>query len=160
MTWLAMLVGLVLPACGGEGAAGVPIPPPGLLDHLERPASPNTALAAPADFTPKPDIVLPVYQVPAPLLYQAIRAVARAMPRVFPQIAYDGQLEAHYVARSALINFPDLIVAKVSPAGNAASTLVLYSRSVYGYSDLGVNRQRLQAWLAALDTSRHTKSGS
>jgi len=27
---------------------------------------------------------------------------------------------------------------------------VLYSRSVYGQSDLGVNRKRLEAWLAAL----------
>ena len=30
--------------------------------------------------------------------------------------------------------------------------LVLYSRSVYGYSDLGVNRQRLNDWLVALRT--------
>jgi uncharacterized protein (DUF1499 family) len=29
---------------------------------------------------------------------------------------------------------------------------VLYSRSVYGYSDFGVNRQRLQGWLADLRT--------
>jgi uncharacterized protein (DUF1499 family) len=29
---------------------------------------------------------------------------------------------------------------------------VLYSRSVYGRSDLGVNRQRLNTWLAALQT--------
>jgi uncharacterized protein (DUF1499 family) len=28
----------------------------------------------------------------------------------------------------------------------------MYSRSVYGHSDLGVNRQRVNTWLAALQT--------
>ena len=51
-----------------------------------------------------------------------------------------------------MFNFPDLITAQVGEAGPDASTLVLYSRSVYGYSDLGVNRRRLNAWLAALRT--------
>jgi uncharacterized protein (DUF1499 family) len=30
---------------------------------------------------------------------------------------------------------------------------MLYSRSVYGYSDFGVNRRRLGTWLAALQSS-------
>jgi len=63
---------------------------------------------------------------------------------------YVAQLQAHFVARSALLNFPDLITAQVAEAGPDASTLVLYSRSVYGYSDLGVNRKRLNTWLAAI----------
>ena len=40
--------------------------------------------------------------------------------------------------------------AQVSAAGGVSTTLVLYSRSVYGYSDLGANRQRLSTWLAAM----------
>ena len=44
-----------------------------------------------------------------------------------------------------------LVTAQVTAAGPEASTLVLYSRSVYGHSDLGVNRARVTAWLAALD---------
>jgi len=39
---------------------------------------------------------------------------------------------------------------------NSDSTLVLWSRSVYGRSDLGVNRRRLTAWLGALDTTLAT----
>jgi uncharacterized protein (DUF1499 family) len=38
----------------------------------------------------------------------------------------------------------------VDPIAPDNSTLVLYSRSVYGYSDLGVNRKRLDIWLAAV----------
>jgi uncharacterized protein (DUF1499 family) len=56
------------------------------------------------------------------------------------------------VARSAVFNFPDLVTVQVVAQGENASTLVLYSRSVYGHSDLGVNRRRLRAWLDALNT--------
>jgi uncharacterized protein (DUF1499 family) len=49
-----------------------------------------------------------------------------------------------------VFNFPDLIAAQVNEAGADQSMLVLYSRSVYGYSDLGVNRRRLDDWLVAL----------
>ncbi|HEX2942965.1 MAG TPA: DUF1499 domain-containing protein [Rhodopila sp.] len=29
---------------------------------------------------------------------------------------------------------------------------MIYSRSIYGYGDLGVNRRRVTAWLAAINT--------
>lgn len=56
------------------------------------------------------------------------------------------------MVRSAIFNFPDLVTAQIIDAGQDRSTLVLYSRSVYGYSDLGANRRRLNTWLAALQT--------
>ena len=34
--------------------------------------------------------------------------------------------------------------------GNEAATLCIYSRSVYGYSDLGRNRARVEDWLARI----------
>jgi uncharacterized protein (DUF1499 family) len=151
MTLLARLLGLLLPACGALGAQGLPVPPPLDLSRLTRPASPNTALAAPAGFLPTPDIVTPAYQVAAPRLYAAILAVAAAQPRVWPAAAYPDRLQSDWVARSAILNFPDRVTAQVNPAGADAATLVLYSRSVYGYGDFGVNRRRVQAWLAALD---------
>lgn len=151
MNPLAWVLGLLLPACGASGAHGLPVPPPMDVAHIVRPASPNTALAAPAGFSPAPDVVTPVYPVPAAQLYADILAVAAGQPRTFPAAAYPDRLQAHWVARSAVLNFPDLIVAQVSSAGGNESTLVLYSRSVYGYSDLGVNRHRLEAWLGALD---------
>ena len=33
---------------------------------------------------------------------------------------------------------------------NGQSTLSIYSRSIYGLNDLGVNRARVETWLAAL----------
>ncbi len=145
----ALLLGLALPGCSGHGAQGLPVPPPMDMAHIVRPATPNTALAAPAGFAPTPDITTRRYGMAPEALYQAVRRVAAAQPRTHAQVAYDDRRQAHYVARSALLNFPDLIALQVNPDG----TLVLWSRSVYGQSDLGVNRRRLTRWLAALDAA-------
>lgn len=147
----ALLLALLLPGCG-DGVAGIPVPGPMDMAHIMRPASPNTALAAPAGFMPPPDIVTPVYAVPAAALYEAVRQVAAAQARTFPLTRFDDRMQAHFVARSTVFGFPDLIAVQVEPAAAPGhATLVLYSRSVYGQSDLGVNRRRVNSWLAALD---------
>jgi uncharacterized protein (DUF1499 family) len=125
----------------------LPIPPQIDFTELERPTTPNTALAAPTGFRPTPDIVTHRYNVPPERLYAVVQEVAAAQPRTFPQVHYDAARQADYVVRSALWNFPDLVTLQVNPD----STLVIWSRSVYGHSDLGVNRKRVTAWLEALD---------
>jgi uncharacterized protein (DUF1499 family) len=148
--WLAaMMLGLILPACGARGPAGLPAA--AVLDfaNLRRPTSPNTALAGPPDLGPVPDIAAPHYDVPPPALYAALCRVAETEPRVFLQARFDERLQAAYVARSAFWNFPDLIQVAVVPDG-AGSRPVIYSRSVYGRYDFGVNRKRVKAWLARL----------
>ena len=150
MTPLARLLGLLLPACATPGAQGLPMPAPMDVAQLTRPASPNTALAAPSGFQPAPDVVTPTYHVSAPRLYAAIQAVAAAQPRTYQAAAYPDRLQGHWVVRSAVFNFPDLVTAQATAAGTDAATLVLYSRSVYGYGDFGANKRRVEAWLAAL----------
>jgi uncharacterized protein (DUF1499 family) len=152
MRLFALLVGLLLPACSGEGAQGLPVAPPLDAANIQRPSTLNTALAGPAGFSPAPDITTRRYDVSPDKLYAAIRRVAEAQPRTYLQVAYDERLQAHYVARSAVFNFPDLIAVQVNPD----ATLILWSRSVYGQSDLGVNRKRLTAWLTALDQTLAT----
>lgn len=141
---------LGLSGCSGSGAEGQAVPPIGALDHLERPASSNTALAAPAGFSPKPDIETRAYDVPAPALYAAVTKLAEGWPRTYKLVRYDEVREATYVARSRILNFPDVIEVKVSAKGTG-STLVIYSASRYGDSDFGVNRKRVESWLAKLD---------
>ena len=151
MNPLVWLVGLLLPACGVAGAGGVPVPAPMDFARIERPASPNTALAAPVGFQPVPDIVTRPYSMPALALYAALQDVALRQERVFPLAAYPERGQAFWVARSAVFNFPDVISAEIRANTPETSTIVLYSRSIYGSSDLGVNRRRLVAWIAALD---------
>ena len=152
MNPLGWLVGLVLPACGFSGALGLPTPAVMDTAAIVRPANPNTALAAPAGFKPPPDIVTPSYRLPAGKLFGLVRDVAAGQPRTFPAALYADRLQAHFVVRSAVFNFPDLIAVQVRPEGEAFCELILYSRSVYGASDLGVNRKRISAWLAELQT--------
>lgn len=148
MSPLAWLLSFALPACGFAGAEGVPPPVPDLM-RIERPSSPNTALAAPDGFSPKPDVVTRAYPVDAPALLAAIGRVAAAQPRVF--VLAQAPDRTDWVVRTRLANFPDEVAAQVMPGTGGGSALVLYSRSIYGHSDLGVNRKRIEAWLAALD---------
>jgi uncharacterized protein (DUF1499 family) len=145
MRLLPLLLSLVFPLCGTEGIDGMPAPPPMDIAHIERPSTPNTFLAAPADFTPKPDAVTDFHGDPDQL-YAAVKRVALAQDRVYLHVAYDDRRQVHFVARSANANFPDLITAQITPDGN----LILYSRSIYGHGDMGVNQTRVHAWLAAL----------
>jgi uncharacterized protein (DUF1499 family) len=145
----AVILGLVLPGCAGRGAAGLPSAAPLDLVALQRPASPNTALAGPPGMAPSPDVPTQHYAVPPVVLYRALRRVAEGEPRVFLQARFDPEMQAAYVARSAFWNFPDLVQVAAVPDGDG-SRPVIYSRSVYGYSDLGVNRARVNAWLARL----------
>lgn len=151
MNPLAWLISLVLPACGYSGAQGLPTPPVMDMAHITRPASPNTALAGPEGFSPQPDIVTPAYRLSPNRLLTIVRKVADAEPRTFIAGAYPDAGQVHYVVRSAVLNFPDLVTAQVNPVGESGSRLILYSRSVYGYGDLGVNRRRLAAWLSAIN---------
>ncbi len=152
MNPIAWLIGLVLPACGFAAADGLPTPPVMDVAHIVRPSSPNTALAGPDGFTPRPDIVTPPYKVSADVLFNLVQAVAASQTRTYRAALYPDQLQADYVARSAVFNFPDLIMVQVRKDGPDSSELILYSRSVYGESDLGVNRKRVEAWLTALQT--------
>ena len=149
MLLAGMILGLVLPACGASGASGVPDAAPLDLAHLRCPASPNTALAAPPGLGPTPDTISSHFDVPPPLLYRALRRVADGQGRTFQQARFDGENQAAYVARSAFWNFPDLIQVGAVPDGTG-SRPVIYSRSLYGRYDFGVNHKRVEAWLAQL----------
>lgn len=114
-----------------------------------RTGKPNDALAAPVGVARvEPDIVLPTTTRPPIALLAALDEAVRAEPRVE---VVAGSVEARritYVQRSAIVGFPDYIsVSAVETA--TGSGLVLWSRSRFGYSDLGVNRARVERWLAA-----------
>jgi uncharacterized protein (DUF1499 family) len=59
-------------------------------------------------------------------------------------------VQIDYVQRSRLLRFPDLVTVRFVPIDDTHSTLAIYSRSVYGKGDMGVNRIRVEEWLARL----------
>ena len=117
--------------------------------------SPNWAFAAPASSsTPHKTLDAPLFATEPLALIDAFEAIALAEPKT--ERVDDGGGDAvwrSYVQRSKLVSFPDYISVRAveveTPQGPRASLLV-YSRSVYGYSDLGVNGARVERWLTAL----------
>lgn len=132
----------------GRGEAGLPPATPLDFDRLAQPRSPNACLAAPEGH-PWAQLTTPTYATPATALFDALLEVAAAEPRTTRRDMPGAGLRAQWVQRSAMANFPDLIHAEVRPA-EAGATLHLYSHSLLGWSDMGVNRARVTRWLAAL----------
>lgn len=51
------------------------------------------------------------------------------------------------------MRYPDTIDGEVFAVGEGKSSLAIYSRSLVGNGDFGVNRARLVRWFAALNQS-------
>ncbi len=89
-----------------------------------------------------------VFDVSVDQLRERWREVVAIQSRV-ELLAEDGQ-QFDYVQRSARFRFPDIITVRFISVPPSKSTLAIYSRSVYGKSDFGVNRKRIEAWLKSL----------
>ena len=148
--YLMVVISLIVAGCGIEElASSVPAD----LSKLERPSSPNTYLAGPVGFVPAPDLQTRKYDVSPTQLLTRVQGVIAAQPRT-TALAFDGvKLRADYVARSLVFGFPDILLTQVLPTMEGTSALVLYSYSLKGYYDFGVNRRRVMAILAALDAA-------
>ena len=93
-------------------------------------------------------VVSPVFAMTPEALMRRFDAAAMADARVTRLAGGPEALFATYVQRSAMFGWPDYIsVRAVAVEGGAA--LAVWSRSRYGYSDMGVNRARVGRWLAA-----------
>ncbi len=90
----------------------------------------------------------PAFEVSVDELRERWREVVSAQPRV-ELLAEDGE-QFDYVQRSARFRFPDIITVRFISVSPSQSTLAMYSRSVYGKRDFGVNRKRIEAWLSAI----------
>ncbi len=55
-----------------------------------------------------------------------------------------------YVQRSVLMGYPDYITIKAVTSGVDQSKLVIFSRSRFGHSDLGVNKMRIDQWISVI----------
>ena len=126
------------------------------LHNFKLKSSPNQYFVAPPGFATAAAAHRPSPEFPWPAadLARRFRAVAQAEPRVTLEEETAGGLRFDLVQRSALFRFPDTVSIEVIPLGDSRSTLAIYSRSTYGYSDLGVNHKRIERWLARLAETR------
>jgi uncharacterized protein (DUF1499 family) len=118
---------------------------------LRRAPTPNQYLLCPVALcTTQTDGAAPVYSVPVAKLQVVWDKMLAEQPRVEVQRRDITSMQIDYVQRSRLLRFPDLITVRFVPVDETHSTLAVYSRSVYGKGDLGVNRARVEEWLARL----------
>ncbi|MEO0993168.1 MAG: DUF1499 domain-containing protein [Pseudomonadota bacterium] len=116
----------------------------------DRTGRPNDALVATADTTrAEPDRVLaPIAETPDALMAR-LDAAMMEKPRV-ARVARSGDgLHVTYVERSALIAFPDYVSVRAL-AGENGTNLAIWSRSRFGYSDMGINAARVDQLLDRL----------
>jgi len=133
-----------------RGTEGLPPPAPIDFAALRLPASPNTHLIAPPGTTMERHETAPLMDVSPDLAWTVLRGLGDGMQRVWKRAEWPEQCQAQWVARTRLMNYPDLINGQIValPGGTG---LFLYSRSLIGRSDFGVNAKRMAAWRGAFD---------
>jgi uncharacterized protein (DUF1499 family) len=118
---------------------------------LTRPNRPNQFLVCPRDLCrATPDLFSPTYDIPVASLRDRWLKLIVQQPRVQQLAVSKEGWQYDFLQRSLVLRFPDTITVRFITLGDKRSTLAIYSRSHYGYSDFGVNRARVESWLTAL----------
>ena len=144
----AMLLALSIFGCGCSVKAD-----PMDLRTMDRTSSPNDALACPpaicsatSDMEPSP------LDLGAEQLGEVVRKVISAQPRT-ELVGEDPDLgQLVFVQRSRIFGFADTIWIQTVDLEPEVS-LIMYSRSNFGFWDLGVNRRRVSAWLSEIESA-------
>lgn len=113
---------------------------------------PNQFLMAPEGLCQAaiPHAESPVFNVPAADLLRRLLDMAKGEERVSIKEVSEQTLTVKLVARSRVFRFPDMIDCQILPVDTESSTLAVYARARYGYRDFGVNRARIERWVARL----------
>lgn len=122
------------------------------VDPLTAPATrrPNAWRVGPEAMGAAFDAVAPVYALDAAALADAFDAMAVAQPRVARVAGASQTLWITYAARSRM-GFVDHVSVRFLDLGPGTATLAILSRASAGLWDFGVNRRRVEKWLAALE---------
>jgi len=121
------------------------------LRTVKRPDTPNTYLICAPDLCMAPaDEAGPLVDLPAEKVLVAALSVAAREPNVMPGDVDAAINQLVFVQRSAVLRFPDIVSIQAIPAPGGKTAIALYSRSVYGHYDFGVNKARARRWMAAI----------
>lgn len=150
---VAAVIGAFMIGWERTTAMFMPPPAPEEIDFATlRPAdTPNRYLVCPENYcAAPPDRISPIFAMPVAALRERWREMLQRQPRITQARMDETGLQHDIVQRSRFIRFPDSITVRFIPLPDGRSTLAVYSRSHYGRDDFGVNRERIEAWLAAL----------
>ena len=118
---------------------------------LQRDSVPNQYLLCPKGMCQaETDGEAPVFDVPIERLQVAWDEMLAEQPRLQLLRRDVTNIQIDYVQRTRFLRFPDLITVRFVPIDDGHSTVAIYSRSVWGKGDMGVNRTRVDEWLERL----------
>lgn len=123
------------------------------FESLTPPTSPNYAIVCPYHI-PRDDCIksAPELSVNIDSLKTAWQRFIKTEERI-TELPGAPENQLWYVQRTKWLRFPDYVVVSFYALAEDKSTVGLYSRSKYGYSDFGVNRKRVERWLEGLEVS-------
>jgi len=149
----ALMLMTLLSACG-LGVA--PLAERLALDPatLERTGRPNDFLVCPESFcTAASDRVAPILDLAPADQLRLWEELVTTSPRTRVLEVDDDRLTIHAEQQTRLMRFVDTIVVRIVPIEEGRSSFAAYSRSELGHSDMGVNRARLEDWIAELEAA-------
>jgi uncharacterized protein (DUF1499 family) len=118
---------------------------------IERPITPNTYYVAPQSMVAATvDREAPIYTLPAAVMAQAFDDYVKTQSNIVALAGSVAEGWLTYVQRTPVLKMPDYITVKFIDFEDGGSTLAIYSRSRYGYGDMGVNKARVDLWLQSL----------
>ena len=113
--------------------------------------NPNQFLMCPPGYCgAKPHVESSVFDLSVTQLREHWHDVVAAQPRIALLGEDEDGYQFDYVQRSARFRFPDVITVRFISISSSQSTLAIFGRAIYGKSDFGVNRKRIEAWLTTL----------
>ena len=114
--------------------------------QFSRVKKPNNYLLAPKSYclSSTVDEFSPVLNVGIKILYRLMKEIMVSLPRTVKVFEDEQRYQLHYVQRSFLCRFPDIIYLQLISLNEQQSTLLIYSAACYGYSDFGVNKKRVR----------------
>lgn len=89
----------------------------------------------------------PVYDMPVEDLRARLFSYLDSQPDIEVQRMDLPNRQFDIIQRTPTMRFPDLVTVKFYALEDGRSTLAIYSRSLYGYSDVGTNKRRVRRWL-------------
>lgn len=118
------------------------------FSQITLPQSPNYCIVAPGGDNNKRWLTPKTYKLSKTLLMTHWEKMIGQQDRVTLIRREDDQIK--YSQRSKLFNFIDIIVVQFNELNDNHSSLSIYSSSVKGYWDFGVNCKRIRRWLQPL----------
>ena len=135
---------------------GAILPP---LHELELAPRRNGFRVAPPSWPGTAHAEAPVFHTDADQLWRTWMDFAARQPRMVLIGQDEHERRSLHVQRSPVFRFADLVRAAVVPLGIRRSSLILDSRSRFGWWDLGVNRRRVLRWIHEMQVMAQYSAG-